>query len=364
MAVTVSAAVVPAVALLVPVPVRRQAEAGHRECRRGDRDLLVFFTHADGAALLVLPITIRTVFVTGEGRALHTAAHLAAVLVPHVAVGAGLGAGEGSTLGHGDAALAHLTAEVVSLVPHGALQRAVCGYVWAGVIAETLAEEASIFVREEAVGTFGARQSAVLQRRAQQGAHGLVGRLFTEWTALSGDLDWVLAALFAGHGGAVRLPVHTLAESAVVLFPLLLVGAELIIHPAARHGAIRRQQLHIYADGAALSLRNIEVLTVQLSALGFGAEGDATSTLTQPAGVHPVHVPLHELLPTVHALGGDFLTFIEVTAVSRLSAGLARPLCALAGGTLGFVAGAEVTGALRSDGGTAASRRREAPGQD
>lgn len=68
---------------------------------------------------------------------------------------------------------------------------------------------------------------------------------FTEGTALSGDLDGVLAALFAGHGRAVRLSVHTLAEGAVVLFPLLLVGSQLVIHPAAGLGAVHRQQLHI-----------------------------------------------------------------------------------------------------------------------
>lgn len=42
--------------------------------------------------------------------------------------------------------------------------------------AETLAEETSVFVREKAVGTLAARQGAVLQRRTQQGANGLVGR--------------------------------------------------------------------------------------------------------------------------------------------------------------------------------------------
>lgn len=56
---------------------------------------------------------------------------------------------------------------------------------------------------------------------------------FTERTALSGDLDRILTALFAGHGRAVRLSIHALAEGAVVLFPLLLVGSQLIVHPAA-----------------------------------------------------------------------------------------------------------------------------------
>lgn len=55
---------------------------------------------------------------------------------------------------------------------------------------------------------------------------------FTEGTALSGDLDRVLAALFAGHGRAVWFSIHTLAEGAVVFFPLLLMGSQLIIHPA------------------------------------------------------------------------------------------------------------------------------------
>ncbi|GAA6100365.1 uncharacterized, partial [Tachysurus ichikawai] len=49
----------------------------------------------------------------------------------------------------------------------------------------------------------------------------------------SRDLDRVMAALFAHHGCAVRLAVHTLAERAVVLFPLLLVLPQLMVLPAA-----------------------------------------------------------------------------------------------------------------------------------
>lgn len=71
---------------------------------------------------------------------------------------------------------------------------------------------------------------------------------FTERTALSGDLDRVLAALFAGHGRAVRLSIHALAEGAVVLLPLLLVCSQLIIHPATRLGAVHWQQLHIWEE--------------------------------------------------------------------------------------------------------------------
>lgn len=41
----------------------------------------VTFAHADGAALLVLTIAIDAVLVTGEGRTLYTATHLAAMLV-------------------------------------------------------------------------------------------------------------------------------------------------------------------------------------------------------------------------------------------------------------------------------------------
>lgn len=42
------------------------------------------FTHADGAALPVLSIAVAAVLVTGEGRTLDTATHLAAMLVPPV----------------------------------------------------------------------------------------------------------------------------------------------------------------------------------------------------------------------------------------------------------------------------------------
>lgn len=61
-----------------------------------------------------------------------------------------------------------------------------------------------------------------------------------------------------------------------------------------------------YADRATLALRNVEVFTVQLSALCLGAEGDSSSALTQPAGVHAVHLCLGELLPVVDALGRDY----------------------------------------------------------
>lgn len=51
-------------------------------------------------------------------------------------------------------------------------------------------------------------------------------------------------------------------------------------------------KVRTYADGATLALRNVEVFTVQLGALGLGAEGDATAALTQPARVHAVHLSL------------------------------------------------------------------------
>lgn len=73
-------------------------------------------------------------------------------------------------------------------------------------------------------------------------------RTFAERAAFSGDLDRVLAALLAGHGRAVRLRVHALAEGAVVLLPLLLVSPQLVVDPAAGLGAVHRQQLHIWED--------------------------------------------------------------------------------------------------------------------
>lgn len=42
----------------------------------------VTFTHADGAALPVLPIAVAAVLVAGEGGTLDAATHLTAVLVP------------------------------------------------------------------------------------------------------------------------------------------------------------------------------------------------------------------------------------------------------------------------------------------
>lgn len=63
--------------------------------------------------------------------------------------------------------------------------------------------------------------------------------------------------------------------------------------------------LHTYADRAALALRDVEVFTVQLSAFRLGAEGDSTPALTQPAGVHAVHLSLGKLLSIVDTLGRD-----------------------------------------------------------
>lgn len=40
------------------------------------------FTHADGAALLVLAVAVAAVLVAGEGGALDAATHLAAMFVP------------------------------------------------------------------------------------------------------------------------------------------------------------------------------------------------------------------------------------------------------------------------------------------
>lgn len=40
------------------------------------------FAHADGAALLVLPVAVAAVLVAGEGRTLDAATHLAAMFVP------------------------------------------------------------------------------------------------------------------------------------------------------------------------------------------------------------------------------------------------------------------------------------------
>lgn len=75
-------------------------------------------------------------------------------------------------------------------------------------------------------------------------------------------------------------------------------------------------KVRTYADGAALALGNVEVLTVQLGTLGLGAEGDAAAALAQPARVHAVHLSLGELLPVVDALGRDWRE--ETRAVRNL----------------------------------------------
>lgn len=71
-------------------------------------------------------------------------------------------------------------------------------------------------------------------------------RTLAEGAAFSRDLDWVLAALFASHGGTVRVSIHTLTEGAVILLPLLLVATQLVVHPATGLCAVHRQELHIW----------------------------------------------------------------------------------------------------------------------
>lgn len=73
-------------------------------------------------------------------------------------------------------------------------------------------------------------------------------RTFAERAAFSGDLDRVLAALLAGHCCAVRFRIHALAEGAVVLLPLFLVGSQFVVDPAAGLGAVHCQQLHIWQN--------------------------------------------------------------------------------------------------------------------
>lgn len=50
---------------------------------------------------------------------------------------------------------------------------------------------------------------------------------FTDGAALPGHLDGVDAALSAGRGHAVRVPIDALAERAVVLSPAVPVGQDL-----------------------------------------------------------------------------------------------------------------------------------------
>lgn len=151
MAVAVTTAIMPAVTFLVSVPIGGEAVTGHRGRDGGAWDTATVFTHADRAALPVLSVAVAAVFVAGEGGTLDTTAHLAAMLVPHISIGAGLSAGQRSALGHGDAALTHLTSKIIPLVSHWALQGTIFSQVRAGVIVETLAEQTSIFVLMEAI---------------------------------------------------------------------------------------------------------------------------------------------------------------------------------------------------------------------
>lgn len=58
-------------------------------------------------------------------------------------------------------------------------------------------------------------------------------RTFTDRAALPRDLDRVQAALPAGCGHAVRVPIDALAERAVILAPAVSVGLDLAIGIAA-----------------------------------------------------------------------------------------------------------------------------------
>lgn len=152
MAVAVATAIMPALTFLIFLSIGCEAIAGHWGRGSGARDVTTFFTHADGAALPVLSVAIDAVLVTGEGRTLDAATHLAAMLVPDISVGAGLSAAQRSALWHGHAALAHLASKIIPLVTHWALQGTVRSQVRAGVIVETLAKKTSILVLLETIG--------------------------------------------------------------------------------------------------------------------------------------------------------------------------------------------------------------------
>lgn len=116
MTVTLATAVVPALTVLVPLPVHRQTRVGRDgEGRRQERSL---FALADITALAVLHVAEGAVFLAHELRTLIAPAHLAAMLVDLVAVGAPL-----VTIFHGLAllggrlALTGLAALAVDLEP-------------------------------------------------------------------------------------------------------------------------------------------------------------------------------------------------------------------------------------------------------
>lgn len=124
------------------------------------------------------------------------------------------------------------------------------------------------------------------------------------------------AALSAGRGHAVGLPVDALAERAVVFSPPVSVGADLTIGIAAS-GIIKRVNW-IFAHWAALPFGHVVPLAVQLTTLGGEANGDAPLASTESTVVHSKHVSIM-VFHVIEYTGrfGFINTFKDITALSR-----------------------------------------------
>lgn len=315
-AVTFPAAIVPALLILMPAPIHGQARAcfnwrHNRSC--------CLSALADNTAMTVLLEAQRTDFTTRQVGALLTPTDLTAMLVLQVSKGTVLVTYNGFALLGPRPALTDLTVVRVGLEAEGAVQGTARDEPGAQLLPSfALTNATTILVQFEAIDTVFFSQSAVHQNLTGGRTYCDIRWLFTDGAALPGHLDGVEAALSAGGGHAVRVPVDALAERAVVLPPAVSVSLDLAIGIAPSR--VTDWIKWVFTHRAALSFGHVVPVAVQLAALGREANGDSPLAATKATSVHPKHVPVIIFHAVKYAGWLHFIdTFKDITALARCS---------------------------------------------
>lgn len=256
--VTLPAAIVPALLVLMPAPIHGQARACFNRRHKRSRCLSAL---ADNTAVAVLLEAQWTDFTTRQVGALLTPTDFTAMLVLQVSKGTVLVTYNGFALLGPRPALTDLTVVRVSLEAEGAVQGAARNEASAQLLPGfALTNATTILVQFEAIDTVFFSQSAVHQNLTGGWTYCDIRWFFTDRAALAGHLDGVEAALPAGRGHAVRIPVDALAEGAVVLSPAIAVSLDLTVGIAASR--VTHWVQRVFTHWAALSFWHIVPVAV------------------------------------------------------------------------------------------------------
>lgn len=314
--VTLPAAIVPALLVLMPAPIHGQARACFNRRHKRSSCLSAL---ADNTAVTVLLEAQWTDFTTRQIGALLTPTDFTAMLVLQVSKGTVLVTYNGFALLGPRPALTDLTVVGVSLEAEGAIQGTARNEAGAQLLPSfALTNATTILVQLEAIDTVFFSQSAVHQNLTGGRAYCDIRWFFTDRAALPRDLDGVQAALPAGCGHAVRVPIDALAERAVVLAPAVSVGLDLAIGIAASRVADWIKW--VFTDWAALSFGHIVPVAVQLTTLGRETNGDSPLAPAKSTGIHPEHVSIIVFHAVKYAGWLHFVDALEdVAALARRS---------------------------------------------